>query len=105
MAYLDRPLILHDPLNLPRRMMTQAIPFTTIENIDYILLAQRINLNKSFFGTLNGMGGKGKLNEYGIPVETIEATAHREIFEEAQLVVKNEKLIKIQENSYYSDQE
>ncbi|RIB02434.1 hypothetical protein C2G38_2227842 [Gigaspora rosea] len=78
--------------------MTQLILFTEIENEICILLAQRINLNKDFYLKLNGPRGKA-IHEKN---ENMEACVIRECFEEAEIVLRNEKLVKIfEETSIY----
>ncbi|RIB26361.1 hypothetical protein C2G38_272153 [Gigaspora rosea] len=86
---------------LPERKMTQLILFTEIENEICILLAQRINPNKDFYLKLNGPGRK-TIHEKN---ENMEACVIRECFEEAEIVLRNEKLVKISEETCYSTKE
>ncbi|RIB08583.1 hypothetical protein C2G38_2211321 [Gigaspora rosea] len=78
--------------------MTQLILFTEIENETCILLAQRINLNKDFYLKLNGPRGKA-MHEKDV---NIDVCVIKECFEEAEIVLRNEKLLKIlEETSIY----
>ena len=86
---------------LPERKMTQLILFTEIENETCILLAQRINPSKNFYLKLNGPGGKA-IHEKN---ENIDVCVIRECFEEAEIVLRNEKLLKIFEETCYSTEE
>ncbi|RIB23950.1 hypothetical protein C2G38_2287181 [Gigaspora rosea] len=86
---------------LPERKMTQLILFTEIENEICILLAQRINPNKDFYLKLNGPGGKAIYEKN----ENIDVCVIRECFEEAEIVLRNEKLLKIFEETCYSTKE
>ncbi|RIB04800.1 hypothetical protein C2G38_2221360 [Gigaspora rosea] len=81
--------------------MTQLILFTEIENETCILLAQRINPNKDFYLKLNGPGGKANHEKN----ENIDVCVIRECFEEAEIVLRNEKLLKIFEETCYSTKE
>ncbi|RIB08849.1 hypothetical protein C2G38_315909 [Gigaspora rosea] len=81
--------------------MTQLILFTEIENEICILLAQRINPNKDFYLKLNGPGGKA-IHEKN---ENMEACVIRECFEETEIVLRNEKLVKIFKETCYSTKE
>ncbi|RIB15901.1 hypothetical protein C2G38_2191345 [Gigaspora rosea] len=86
---------------LPERRMTQLILFTEIENETCILLAQRINPNKDFYLKLNGPGGKANHEKN----ENIDVCVIRECFEEAEIVLRNEKLLKTFEETCYSTKE
>ncbi|RIB09642.1 hypothetical protein C2G38_2146458 [Gigaspora rosea] len=86
---------------LPERKMTQLILFTEIENETCILLAQRINSNKDFYLKLNGPERKA-IHEKN---ENIDIYVIRECFEEAEIVLRNEKLLKIFEETCYSTKE
>ncbi|RIB19499.1 hypothetical protein C2G38_2306886 [Gigaspora rosea] len=81
--------------------MTQLILFAEIENETCILLAQRINPNKDFYLKLNGPGGKAIYEKN----ENIDVCVIRECFEEAEIVLRNEKLLKIFEETCYSTKE
>ncbi|RIB27328.1 hypothetical protein C2G38_2160807 [Gigaspora rosea] len=81
--------------------MTQLILFTEIENEICILLARRINPDKDFYLKLNGPGGKA-IHEKN---ENIDVCVIRECFEEAEIVLRNEKLLKIFEETCYSTKE
>ncbi|RIB19679.1 hypothetical protein C2G38_1247274 [Gigaspora rosea] len=86
---------------LPERKMTQLILFTEIENEICILLAQRINPNKDFYLKLNGPRGKAIYEKN----ENIDVCVIRECFEEAEIVLRNEKLLKMFEETCYSTKE
>ena len=86
---------------LPERKMTQLIFFTEIENETCILLSQRIDPNKNYYLKLNGPGEKAIYKKN----ENMEACVIRECFEEAEIVLRNEKLLKIFEKTCYSTKE
>src|SRR6185437_5005572 len=86
---------------LPERKITQLILFTEVENEICILLSQRINPNKDFYLKLNGPGGKAIYEKN----ENMEACVIRECFEEAEIVLRNEKLLKIFEETCYLTKE
>ncbi|RIB10726.1 hypothetical protein C2G38_2205335 [Gigaspora rosea] len=81
--------------------MTQLILFTEIENETCILLVQRINLNKDFYLKLNGPEGKA-IHEKN---ENMDVCVIKECFEEAEIVLRNEKLLKIFEETCYLTKE
>src|SRR6185312_16574028 len=86
---------------LLERKMTQLILFTETENGTCILLSQRIDPNENFYLKLNGPGGK-TIHEKN---ENMEACVIRECFEKAEIVLRNEKLLKIFEKTCYSTKE
>ncbi|RIB08931.1 hypothetical protein C2G38_2210287 [Gigaspora rosea] len=61
----------------------------------------RINQNKDFYSKLNGPGGKADHEKN----ENIDVCVIRECFEEAEIVLRNEKLLKIFEETCYSTKE
>ena len=86
---------------LPERKMTQLILFTETENGTCVLLSQRINPNRNFYLKYNGPGGKA-IHEKN---ENMETCVIRECFEEAEIVLRNGKLLKIFEKTCYSTKE
>src|SRR6185437_15853686 len=100
--YWNNPYNKHEIISyLPERKMTQLILFTETENGTCVLLSQRINPNKDFYLKLNGPGGKA-MHEKN---ENMEACVIRECFEEAEIVLRNKKLLKIFERTCYSTKE